>query len=337
MLVPAFGGPVASRVTSVDHSSICSTDDSRDLQEANERSFKLLQEYLAAAKHGGGIGRTAGLPYRFDFFVLPPGEQGEDDAAPSLQRVELTLPPPVSLSYALHLFWGAGIHPTTPACLQTKGPPGDALSLASRKAFGRLLTACGIPDDFSDAAGHNPGSGQLFSLRNFIPQAAEAFHQAAAAQGGPRHQLGAIRTALRLTRGVIVPIGGQAAGGGPLEQLPQVLQLSRVLEGLPGLDVSGLRVGVGQGYGVDALGTVWLLGGGHAEAWTKYLREVDLGHCRARRALADRVQVSHLHHAIFLFVLLVFESSSGVLCQNAAACLALFQPSICSSLHPIFV
>ena len=29
----------------------------------------LLQEYLASARKGGELGRTAGLPYRFRFFL----------------------------------------------------------------------------------------------------------------------------------------------------------------------------------------------------------------------------------------------------------------------------
>ncbi len=79
------------------------------LQEANERSFKLLQEYLAAAKTGGGIGRTAGLPYHFTFYLrVQDAEIEEAVAEPDLQqkeevreapggfkKVALTLPPPV--------------------------------------------------------------------------------------------------------------------------------------------------------------------------------------------------------------------------------------------------
>ncbi len=72
------------------------------VQEANERSFKLLQEYLAAAKTGGGIGRTAGLPYHFTFYIreqlVEPQEKEDGESsweASELRRVALTLPPPV--------------------------------------------------------------------------------------------------------------------------------------------------------------------------------------------------------------------------------------------------
>jgi hypothetical protein len=50
--------------------------------ESNEKSFKLLQEYLSAAKTGGGIGRTAGLPYHFVFYIQKEaGEQAAEGGA----------------------------------------------------------------------------------------------------------------------------------------------------------------------------------------------------------------------------------------------------------------
>ena len=81
-----------------------------------------MQEYLAAAKTGGGIGRTAGLPYHFKFYIRSGGSSagsaegsGADDSTESggtsseegaggagqeglsgFRIVALTLPPPVS-------------------------------------------------------------------------------------------------------------------------------------------------------------------------------------------------------------------------------------------------
>ena len=69
------------------------------LQGANERSFKLLQEYLSAAEERRGNGGAASVPYKFLFFVKPPSAHGVEPLAP--EKVTLTLPPPVSC-HALH-------------------------------------------------------------------------------------------------------------------------------------------------------------------------------------------------------------------------------------------
>jgi len=63
------------------------------VQGENERSFKLLQEYLAAAEERAGSGGAAIVPYRFVFYVKQPSIEGQDIEP---NRVSLTLPPPVS-------------------------------------------------------------------------------------------------------------------------------------------------------------------------------------------------------------------------------------------------
>ena len=157
----------------------------------------MLHEYLEAASAGPRVP----LPYRFHFFLR--AEEGgssdsdggssssssssseqagaatstaavQDAAAaaaaakpvgppPGLREVVLTLPPP------------------------TRGAPGQDMSGSTRKAFGSLLAALGLPsrwagDGEGDAAA--AGYGRLVSLREFLPQAVEAVHQHAAEQVG---------------------------------------------------------------------------------------------------------------------------------------------------------
>lgn len=77
------------------------------MQDVNEKSFKLLQEYLSAANDHLGHGGSASLPYKFTFFLPEPSQNeqslsGEDESLAhvessqvSLQQISLTLPPPV--------------------------------------------------------------------------------------------------------------------------------------------------------------------------------------------------------------------------------------------------
>ena len=166
------------------------------LQDANTKSFKMLHEYLEAARTGSRVP----LPYRFHFFVRsssssssssieataagssassgitsvsvtsssstagsaprPTGAAAEG-APPGLREVVLTLPPP------------------------TRGAPGEPMSGSTRKAFSSLLAALGLPPGFAGGDEGADGGSQysrFVSLREFLPQAVEAVHQAAATQ-----------------------------------------------------------------------------------------------------------------------------------------------------------
>ena len=70
----------------------------------------------------------------------------------------------------------------------TRGAPGEAMSGSTRKAFGSLLAALGLPSRFGGAGGEEEDAGRehsrFVSLRDFLPRAVEAVHQNAAAQVG---------------------------------------------------------------------------------------------------------------------------------------------------------
>lgn len=151
-------------------------------QDANTRSFKMLHEYLEAARTGPRVP----VPYRFHFFVRtePSSGEGSSEAAgaagagsqtpqqraapdpagptlpPGLREVTVTLPPP------------------------TRGAPGEVLSGSARKAFGTLLAALGLPSRIGAGDGGQEADeyARFVSLRDFLPQAVEEVHQHAAAQ-----------------------------------------------------------------------------------------------------------------------------------------------------------
>lgn len=159
------------------------------VQDANTRSFKLLHEYLEEAQRGARMP----LPYRFHFFVRAPaaaagaapgsapggaGAQPGDSggAPPGLREVHLTLPPP------------------------TVGAPGQAMSAATKRAFGRLLAELGLPASFGEGSQAEQDAAaaeysRFVSLREFLPAAVEAVHQHAAAQVGGSGILVAVKSA----------------------------------------------------------------------------------------------------------------------------------------------
>lgn len=247
--------------------------DSLAAKEANEHSFKLLQDYFDSLKHGGGIGRIAGLPYKFCFYLR------DENTEAGLKKVDITLPPPTRSPLA-------------------KGE----LSTSSLKAFGRLLEACGISSDLSAELDSHKETNT--SLREFLPAAAEAVHAAASSQGGPRHTVTALLTALRLGRGVSCSFTETL----PVHhQLRSMEQLLRVLDNdLPHLDLSGFKIFLGeQGYGIDSFGALWLPVNGSAQGWASYLSRVDIEEFKSKMSLSSSIRTLEKGAAAALGVSLV--------------------------------
>ncbi len=169
----------------------------RLMQDANTRALKLLHEYLDEAKTGPRVP----LPYRFHFFVrsstaapgvaaagaaaaaaqsssasggscttagqpsAAAGSTAAEGAPAGLREVSVTLPPP------------------------TRGAPGEPMSATTRKAFGSLLAALGLPPVFgagseAEQAAAAAQYSRFVSLREFLPAAVETVHQHAASQVG---------------------------------------------------------------------------------------------------------------------------------------------------------
>jgi hypothetical protein len=273
-----------------------------EAKAANEKSFKLLQEYLSAAdhSHGGGGGGHPNLPYKFNFYLkqqhteaLNKKETTDDDQLPlplpaeTFRKVSLTLP-----------------------------PPNRALPHTTHHALTKLFSACGIEASAAEMTSdgtNTTSNGTIATLSTWIPQVAELYHQSVAAnQGGPRQELQAIRTALQLTHRISLSFGGKLATGSVLLQLEAARRLMTILENCPP-SVFGLRIGLGDGFGNDPSGTVWL----HAEAddatWLEYLQTPDvLDWCHRRKEKQREIRNLESKVATALGIGLILAPDSGV-------------------------
>ncbi|KAL6780145.1 hypothetical protein ACKKBF_B14260 [Auxenochlorella protothecoides x Auxenochlorella symbiontica] len=247
-----------------------------EARAANERSFKLLQEYLQATKTHAHQEQQPAVPYRFIFY-LKDGEAAEapsppvatPHSIPGLKRVTVNLPPPAPGG-------GPGHHPDT------------------RRALGRLLHACGVPCAGALAGGAGAPPLAPRRLRDFLPAAAEALHRAAAgAAGGPADQAAALRGALRLTRGVSASVAAAVrAARGPAAVLQLYRDLAAALAALPGLDLAGVALALRPGRSTLAPdGRVGLDSDAPRAAWVAFLgAELDVARCAALRALGRDVR-----------------------------------------------
>jgi len=148
----------------------------------------------------------------------------------------------------------------------------------------RLFSECGIASH--DDEGEGGAISHTVSLREFIPAAAERFHAAATQHGGPRYELSALRAALQMTRHISLVFGGAMTRASSLEQLEAGRQLLHVLEQDCLAEVVGVQIGIGDGYGSDASGALWLWSEGDAPSWAKFLQGTDLEWHRTQRAKA---------------------------------------------------
>eukprot|EP00879_Flechtneria_rotunda_P018445 GHRR01019348.1.p1 GENE.GHRR01019348.1~~GHRR01019348.1.p1 ORF type:complete len:302 (+),score=65.39 GHRR01019348.1:201-1106(+) len=155
-------------------------------QAENERSFKLLQDYLHQARTTRpSLGPTSRTAYHFKFYLTPEDtETSESLAAPSnsasasLHLVQQTLAPP---------------EPSRPT-------PGH-LSPAVVKALGKLLTACGLTPVQVDQQEEEDALASMNKLTHFLPAAAEV---------GCVHSWRYMLPLLALPLGVLFSIGGWA-------------------------------------------------------------------------------------------------------------------------------
>ncbi|DBA76668.1 hypothetical protein WJX79_007357 [Trebouxia sp. C0005] len=247
-------------------------------RDANEKSFKMLQEYLTAAKQGD-LG-TAALPYNFVFYLHQSQDQTSQQKAAAadaatqqggavsngLHKVSLTLPPPARKDYAQP----------------------DQLPAATQASIGKLLSACGLQSDVEGALSDEQASKRL---RLFVPAAAEMGRQRAAAQLGPKSQLSMVRTALRLGRQVTVGLSSSLQHKSAAVQADILTRLAGALDRTPDVDMAGVHLMVGEeGYGPDKLGRLWLHADASQALWSQYLKQADLAECARRRRLVSRVK-----------------------------------------------
>lgn len=245
-------------------------------RQTNEKSFKVLQDYLASAERGSNA-LHADSPQRFSltFYLRKPQSQsdGNNDAAATtlhssngLSEVSVTLPPP------------------------GRRPPQEIY-----RGLNQLFSACGI-----DTLTHEDVLIQnLDTLRSFLPVAVEAMHQARSTYDH-RHEASAVCAAFRLNHSIRLDLGSSRApssfsGGGEdrsraAERLYSVLTKS-LGDGLLE-ELEGMHVALGNDNVVDGFGRIWLDGGGAEQDWVEFLESIDLQRIRGlQKASVERYQL----------------------------------------------
>lgn len=230
----------------------------------NEKSFKLLQEYLeqAKAQNMHSISRSA---FKFIFHLHDLSEGS------GLRKVEVTLPPP---SPAPH--YRSGVPFTT------------VLSRDTRTALSRLLSACGLEAGEEDVSDVEVQAGQERSrhLLLFLAEVQEVVRQAEAAGVDPEVQAAHMRGAIRLSYQLIVGFGSEVEPPRKLELIQQLIGALQ-MAGDAVEELRGLHVLLGgQQYDVDARGALWLPFDATADQWADFLAGVDVDHARRQAETA---------------------------------------------------
>ncbi|KXZ55614.1 hypothetical protein GPECTOR_2g1164 [Gonium pectorale] len=222
-------------------------------QERNERSFKLLQEYIALARGGDPRSPAARLPYRFVFYMREePRALGAEEA----DQEALAGPTRKALSKLLA------------ACgLATTGRDAD--------------TAGGEEEG-------GQGEGPL-SLAAFLPEAVELLRQAEAARpSDPAVRVANLRGALRLHHQVMVSFADKQLA--PARQAALLERLARLVGATPGLRLQGCHIVMGDRLGLDRLGQLCLSASEPDDAWADFLAGVDLDFVRQQRAAVQALR-----------------------------------------------
>ncbi|KAG1671622.1 hypothetical protein FOA52_006853 [Chlamydomonas sp. UWO 241] len=161
----------------------------------------------------------------------------------------------------------------------------ERLSATTRKALRKLFAAVGLAGNGSGSGGAAGGlqfddddddAGPL-SLAAFLPGATEALRQAEAARDDPSVRASQLRGALRLGRQLVVgfPLDCDLT---PIARVAMLQRLASLLDALPSLSLSGLRVqlGVPGPSCVDTAGQLCLSAHEGDGDWASLLTQVDV-------------------------------------------------------------
>ncbi|GMH33562.1 hypothetical protein BSKO_01396 [Bryopsis sp. KO-2023] len=266
----------------------------------NERSMKLLQDYLIQAKDGLN-GLMAPPPFRFVFFVkksrADESSSDESDCGASestsptaqskaetpVERVEIVIPPP------------------------PRNPTGDSLPLGARQGLAKLMAAVGVPK----ALLHNLAveiESSSDRLRDFLPEAAEHVRLHEAEGLSVEAQVSNAKFALKLGRQVNVSLGEVCESLSPMRRVQFFEDLAWALDQAPEVDVSGLWMMVGDGSGIDANGRYWLPHNDTRREWVEHLVKMDVDSMKIRRKRVEEARRLETHVSQAMGVYSVYTS-----------------------------
>eukprot|EP00850_Spirogloea_muscicola_P015980 SM000126S26356 [mRNA] locus=s126:378850:381028:- [translate_table: standard] len=250
-----------------------------DRQAANERSFQVLQEYLAHARQGGGAEQAPRL-YPFELYI---NRGSTDDGV--LEKVVLTLPPP-----------------------QRSRREGAELPLATRMSLGRLLAACGLSANVSGGL----SGDQVLKLSDLFQQASELQRQSENAALTADQNLTVVRNALRMGRGITLQLSGKL--GLTCNQHTDLLhRLARRLDEVPDLDLADCTLVLGEWDGLDVRGRICIDCRNVDEGWATWFGQPDTEQARTRRRIEQVRRAKELLVAKLMEVEMLYTSySTGV-------------------------
>eukprot|EP00878_Enallax_costatus_P022545 GHUV01023920.1.p1 GENE.GHUV01023920.1~~GHUV01023920.1.p1 ORF type:complete len:478 (+),score=168.44 GHUV01023920.1:402-1835(+) len=268
-------------------------------QAENERSFKLLQDYLHQARSPttGPASRTA---YNFRFYLMsqgisePAASQSDDGTTTAsspppgssspFKLAQLSLPPPQP-----------NRRPPVTASAKASGSSSGQLSAPAARALVKLLELCGITGVAMDSQGDQQDVD--LKLTTFIPEAAEVVRQHESGVSRHEVQVANIRAAIRLSWQVVAGLQRDMFLG---EQQVQLLQrLTQALNilsdqadsdqaDLPNL--SGLHILITDKTYLNSQGTLCLDASDSADDWADCLGGVDADYARDKKSNAAAVR-----------------------------------------------
>ncbi|MCO5594278.1 hypothetical protein L7F22_048306 [Adiantum nelumboides] len=240
-------------------------------QAINQNSFQLLQEYLDAAKGGKSYKRPS---YHFVFFIR------QEAAVENLKKVEVSLPPPHAQYFDEKK--AAELPPST------------------RQSLAHLLKSCGLSDFDSSLDEERVRLSELFQ------QASEILRKNEASAVSFERLLNASKNALRVGRGIRVSLRPPLSDLSGESQVETLEKLAISLDRAQDVKLTGHNFIIGDCFGVDALGNIWLNYDEGIEGWSHFLNTFDLSKAAKNRKDATDRRVLEFKAAKALEVEMVF-------------------------------
>jgi hypothetical protein len=249
------------------------------MQDTNEHSFKLLQNYIDAASSDV---RDQSCPpsYTFEFYVQDHGNT------------------PVKI------------------CLPT---PSAYAPEATRKNLSKLFKLLDIEELGEQENYANTWTDMPLSLREFIPLVHEAYLQDCADTSSPAVQLRTLETALNFSRRIRILFADDLEGAmrSTIGKKTLIQSLITIMPECPA-SLTGLSIGFGNASTLDEYaGVVWLNANIKPSEWLLFLHSIDLQRCH--NALEMKAAMNKLSDQVAsqLGIGLVYGSDAKVMLSEA--------------------
>mmetsp|Transcript_32794 Transcript_32794/g.93052 ORF Transcript_32794/g.93052 Transcript_32794/m.93052 type:complete len:534 (-) Transcript_32794:129-1730(-) len=268
----------------------------------NERSFAVLQEYLAAMESRGG--GAAGRMYHFTFYLRNCPHTGRPAAVPSeseASEASSDAEGAAATEEAEGLFKVSVSLPPPP---RAGGKEGARIS---QLALGKLMKAVGLASDIDPNAKESGSMAGNFRrpLHEIIEENAEAARSRISRSRTLSSQIGLARTALHMRRRVQFSVSSAVRPVAAEEELELYMRFAGACDILEDRSLAGLRVIIGAGYGVDIGGALWLDKHAPAEDWASWM-DRNMWEAQSRQAAAARLRSHEASVANSLGLSMVF-------------------------------